>query len=127
MEQKTKQKKSILLIIAMVLGVAYAAYSLWYWMAGGASSQVGSDSASQLGGAIATALVMPHLVVELIAAIFNVCGVVFNKPAFALTAGILYAVAAVLFPVYAMFVIVEMVLCFIAFAKMRKARRALSA
>ena len=43
-----------------------------------------------------------------------------NKAAFALTAGILYAVAMVLFPVYFFFVIVQMILCFVAFAKMRK-------
>lgn len=122
-----KQKKNVLLIIAMVLGVVYAVYSLWYWMAGGAASQTGTDSAAQLGGAVATALVMPHVMMELIAAIFNILGVAFGKPAFALTAGILYAVAMVLFPMYFMFVIVEMVLCFIAFAQMRKARRAPSA
>ena len=121
-----KKKKNIPLIIAMVIGVAYALYSLWYWMAGGAAAQAGTDSAAQLGGAMAAAIVMPHVMVELIAAVFNVLGVVFGKPAFALTAGILYAVAMVLFPMYFMFVIVEMVLCFVAFAQMRKARRASS-
>lgn len=121
-----KQKKNILLIIAAVIGVVYAAYSLWYWMAGGAASQAGSDSAAQLGGAVAAALVMPHVMVELVAVVFNILGVAFGKPAFALTAGILYAVAMVLFPVYFMFVVVEMVLCFIAFAQMRRVRRASS-
>ena len=37
----------------------------------------------------------------------------------ALTAGILYAVAMVLFPMYFFFVVVEMILCFIAFARMK--------
>ena len=41
--------------------------------------------------------------------------------AFALVAGILYAVAAVLFPAYFMFVIVEMVLSFVAYGLMKKA------
>ncbi len=116
-----KQKRSTLLIIAMVLGVGYAVYSLWYWFGGGAAAQVGSDSAAQLGGAIATALVMPHLVATLVAAIFNVLGVAMSKAGFALTAGILYAVAMVLFPSYAPFVLIEAVLCFIAFARMRGA------
>lgn len=42
-----------------------------------------------------------------------------NRRAFALTAGILYAVAMVLFPMYFFFVVVEMILCFTAFARMK--------
>ena len=44
-----------------------------------------------------------------------------GRRAFALTAGILYAVAMVLFPVYFFFVLIQMILCFVAFAKMSKA------
>lgn len=110
-------KRNILLIIAMVLGVAYAAYSLVYWS--GASSGNGS-TAADAGAAIATMLVMPHLVCTLIAALFNVFAVVFNKYGFALVAGILYAVAMVLFPAYFFFVIIQMILCFVAYAQMKK-------
>lgn len=42
-----------------------------------------------------------------------------NRRAFALTAGTLYAVAMVLFPMYFFFVVVEMIICFIAFARMK--------
>ncbi len=39
---------------------------------------------------------------------------------FALTGAILYAVAAVLFPLYAMFVLIQMILSFIGFAILKK-------
>lgn len=119
-------KKSIPLTIAMVLGVAYTVYSIWYWYAGGAAAQAGSDAASQLGGALAVSLATPHVVAAIVAAVFNVLAWVMGKRGFALVAGILYAVALVLFPMYFMFVIIQMVLCFVAFARMRGASHAAS-
>lgn len=113
-----KRKKNVLLIISFVLGALYMAYSAWYWLGGSVS--VGTESAEQVGGALATALVAPHLLLTLIAVIFNALALFLNKRGFALTAGILYAVAMVLFPMYFFFVIIQMILCFVAFAKMRK-------
>lgn len=117
---KPKNKKNILLVIALVLGVAYVIYSLWYWYGGGAAGNVGADTASQAGAGLAAAIVMPHLTLTLLAVIFNALATFLARPGFALTAGILYAVAMALFPVYFFFVILQMVLCFVAFAKMRK-------
>ena len=113
-----QQKKNILLIIALIIGAAYLIYSLVYWF-GAASGD--SSSAEQAGAAIATVLVMPHLLMTFLAVVFNALGVFMNKRGFALTGAILYAVAMVLFPAYFMFVVVEMVLSFIAFAQMKKA------
>ena len=39
---------------------------------------------------------------------------------FALTAGILYSVAMILFPMYFAFVVIEAVLCYVGFAKLKK-------
>lgn len=113
-------KKSKLLAIALVLGVAYGVYSLVYWAGVGSDT---SSSAEAAGAAIASVLVMPHLVCTLIAVIFNALGFFLNKTAFALVAGILYAVAMVLFPTYFMFVIVQMILCFVAYGLMKKAAK----
>jgi len=115
-----RPKKNKLLVVALILGAAYVVYSLWYFYGGGAAANVGSDSASQAGAGLAAMLVMPHLALTLLAVVFNALATFMNKAAFALTAGILYAVAMVLFPVYFFFVIVQMILCFVAFAKMRK-------
>ena len=79
----------------------------------------GTD-AEQVGAGIATVLVMPHLAITGFAVLFNALGAFMYNRAFVLVAGILYAVAILLFPVYFMFVVVQAVLCFIAFAIMQK-------
>lgn len=112
-----KQKLSKTLLISFILGVAYMLYSLAYW--GGATSGT-ADAAEQIGAGIATVVVMPHLICTALAVIFNGLGLFMRKRGFALTGAILYTVALVLFPVYFMFVIVEMILSYIGFAKMKK-------
>lgn len=119
-----KSGKSKLLLVALVLSALYMAYSAWYWFGGGAAASVGSDSASQAGGVLAAAIVTPHLLLALLGLVFNALGFAMNKRGFALTAGILYAVSMVLFPMYFFFVLIQMILCFVAFAKMRKAAKA---
>lgn len=111
------KKGKLLLLIALILGAAYMVYSFNYW--GGAISGSGTD-AEQAGVGIAALLVMPHIVLTGIAVIFNALGFFLYNRAMALVAGILYTVALVVFPVYFMFVVVEMILCFIAFALMKK-------
>lgn len=110
-------KKNRLLLVALVIGVLYMLYSLYYWY-GATTGTSGSEAA---GAAIASAIVTPHLVCTLVAVVFNALGLFMNKAAFALVAGILYAVAMVLFVMYFMFVIIEMVLSFVAYAQMKKA------
>lgn len=112
-----KKKLSKLLLISLIIGVAYLVYSVVYWT-GTAGS--GSDAAEQIGSGIATALVMPHLICTALAVLFNALGLFMKKRGFALTGAILYTVALVLFPMYFMFVIIEMILSYIGFAKMKK-------
>ena len=114
---KAKKKRSVLLLISAILGVLYIIYSISYWT--GANSG-NADTATALGAGIATALVMPHLVCAGLAALFNILGWAMNHRAFALVGGILYAVAMVLFPMYFMFVVVQVVLSFVGFAKLKK-------
>lgn len=103
-------KRSKLLLISAIIGTAYIIYLISYF----------ADAASTNGaGAIATVLVMPHMAMTGIAVIFNWLGFALKARWAALVAGILYAVAMVLFFAYFMFVIVEMILCFVAYAKMK--------
>lgn len=111
------RKKSVLLLISLLIGAAYLIYSAVYW----SGANAGASGTEAAGAAIASVLVMPHLICTLVAVVFNALGYFLNKTAFALVAGILYAVAAVLFPAYFMFVIVEMVLSFVAYGLMKKA------
>ena len=116
-ELQTKKKFNILLLISMIIGIIYLFYSSKYWSGANTSS---ADSTAQIGAGIATVLVMPHLVFTFLAVIFNVFALLMNKRGFALVAAIMYTVAMVLFPLYFMFVIIEMILCYVAFAKMKK-------
>lgn len=113
-----KRKKSILLLISAILGVLYAVYIVSYF----ASNTVNqTDAAASVGAGLAAAIVTPHMVCAALAAIFNVLGWAMNKRGFALTGAILYAVALALFPVYFMFVIIQMLLSFVGFARMKNA------
>lgn len=112
-----KGKLSVLLLISLILGVLYIIYSIWYWT-GTAGS--GASTAEQVGTSVATILVMPHLIFTALAVLFNALGLFMRKRGFALTGGILYTVALVLFPVYFMFVIIQVVLSYIGYAKLPK-------
>lgn len=112
-----KKKKSMCLLIAWILGAVYVLYLFSYFAGANANT---ADAAEAIGAGIATALVMPHMIVTLLAVIFNILGWAMNKRGFALTGGILYAVAMVLFPLYFFFVIVQMILSFVGFARLKK-------
>lgn len=113
-----KKKKSKLLLVSWVIGALYLVYLFWYM--GSAGSAASADSAEALGTAIGLALIVPHLVMVALAVIFNILGWAMNKRGFALTGAILYAVSIVMMPIYFMFVLIEMILSFVGFAKMKK-------
>ena len=112
-----RTKISKLLLISFILGILYIAYSAVYWTG---AIDPNTSTAEQAGSGLAIAIVTPHLVATSLAVIFNGLGLFMKKRGFALTGAILYAVAIVLFPVYFMFVIIQMILSFIGFAKMKK-------
>lgn len=110
------KKRSALLLIAGVLGILYLLYSVSYWT----SVNDGSGTAEAIGAGIATAIVFPHLICAGVAVISNVLAFFMRHRAFALVAGILYSVAMILFPLYFMFTVIQAILCYIAFARMKK-------
>ncbi len=105
-----------LALVSFVIGLIYFIFLIANFI-GSSTTTTGSE---QAGALIATALVMPHMITEGVAMIFNGLGTFLNKRAFILVGAILYAVSMVLFPLYFMFVVVEMILSFIAYAKMKK-------
>lgn len=111
-----KKKHSKALLIAAIIGALYSIYLIAYL--GGAIG--GSQGAEQAGAALATALVTPHMILVVLAAIFNWVAYFTNKRGFALTAGILYSVGGVIFIVYIMFVIPSLVLSFVGYANLKK-------
>lgn len=113
----TKKKKSLPLLISWILGLAYAIYLVAYFVNAIGTS---TDAAQALGAGIATAMVTPHMIFVFLAVIFNILGWAGNIRWSALCGAILYAVALALFLPYFMFVVVEMILSFVGFAKMKK-------
>lgn len=112
-------KKNLLLLISAVLGIAYSIYLISYFS--GAMS--GSTGAEAAGAVIATALVTPHMILVLLAAIFNWVAWFTNRAGFALVTGILYAVGGVLFLGYIWFVLPSMILSFIGYAQVKSQKR----
>lgn len=115
-EQVVEKKKSKLALISGILSLVYLIYLISHFV-GGVGSSTGAE---QAGAALATALVFPHMLAVGIGLIFNMLGYFLNSRAFVLVGAILYSVSILLFMVYFMFVIVQMILSYIAFAKMKK-------
>ena len=111
-----KEKRSKLALIGLVMTGIYLIYLITHFA--GANTEAMSDG-EQVGAALATMVVLPHTVLVFLGAVFNGLGYFLRKRAFILTAGILYAVALVAFVPYFMFIVVQMVLMFVAFSKMR--------
>ena len=109
-------KRSKILAVATVLATLYSVYLISYFF-GGVSNAEGAEA---VGGAIATALVMPHMVTFLVGAVFGWIGVFFKKSWSALVAAILYAVATFMFLVYAMFGIPILILGFVGYVNQKK-------
>lgn len=112
-----KKRRSKTALIAMVIGVAYGVYALSYWFGGGV--EYGADTAANVGAGLATAIALPHTIAAILGALMNAIGYFANSRGFILTGAILYTVSLVLFPVYFMFVIIQMVLSYVAFARMK--------
>lgn len=111
-----KTKKSKCLLISWILGVLYVLYLIGYIVNTNASM---TETAEAIGAGIATVIIMPHLISTVLAVIFNILGWAMNKRGFALTGAILYTVALVLMPLYFMFVIIQMILSYVGFAKLK--------
>lgn len=113
---ESTSKRSIFLLISLLLSSAYLIYIVLYFF-----GIVGNSSgAEQVGAGLATLLVLPHMLVLLIAVIMNAIGWITNSRPFSLTAGILYSVSAILFIMYAPFLVIQIILSFVGFAKLPK-------
>jgi hypothetical protein len=108
-EHKHHRRGRLSGMFGSALTVAYAIYIVSYF---------GGLFLETLGGFLASALVMPHMVCVVLAAVFSCVGFFARKRWGMLTAAILMTVAAVLFMTYAPLVIVQAVLLFVSYARM---------
>ncbi len=112
-----KKKHSVCLLISGIIGLAYFVYLICYF----SSAIGGSETALEAAGAsLATALVTPHMIFVALAVIFNALAFFMNKSWAAITCGILYCVAGVMFILYIYFVVPSIVLSFVGVARLKK-------
>lgn len=110
------KNRSKCLFVATALATIYVVYLITYFF-GAVSSAEGAEA---VGGAIATALVMPHMIMFLIGAVFGWIGVICKTTWAALVGAILYAVGTLLFLAYFMFGVPILVLGFVGYSKQKK-------
>lgn len=106
--------RSKVVFVSAVLATLYVIYTASYF----------ADAASSdLGGALATAIVMPHLIANFIAVIFNWIAFAMNKRWAIIVALVLYCVAIVLFPVYFFFDLPMVILSAVGISKISKIQK----
>lgn len=108
---KTKHTGRFIGFVAAALTIIYALYLLDYF------AGVGTET---LGGYIAMSMVSPHMLCVVVAACCSLIGCFGRKRWAMLTCGILMAASAALFPTYAQMVVVQAILFFIAYARMKQ-------
>ncbi len=115
------QNRSKAAFFAVLIALLYGVYSITYWTDANAST---SDDAEAIGAGIATFLVLPHVLTTWVGILFGLIGYFSRKTGFLLTAAILYSVAAVLFFLYAIFLIPSIVLGFVGYSSQKKMNKA---
>ena len=119
------KKRSILLLIALLIGAVYLCMQIGNISSNASKvankdTQTAEQAGQALGTAIGVTLLMPHVILIALAVIFNAVGWIGRARWAALTAAILYTVGGVLGLVNILFVIVPMVLCYVAYGKMKQ-------
>ena len=116
-------KRSKVALVAAI--IATLCIILEYTIYGDAASNMNSENAAEaVGTAIGLALVLPHMILFALGALFNWIGWGTRVRGFTLTAGILYCVALVLGIQNWFMVILPIILAFIGFAKQGKIKAA---
>jgi len=110
------KNRSKVLFVCSLLASLYVVYLIMHF-----GSSIGDlNSGEELGAAIATAMVTPHMVAIGVGAIFSWLGFFLRKSWCALVGAILYCVGTLLFILYIMFGIPLVILGFVGYAKQKK-------
>lgn len=97
--------------LCAALGTLYSIYLLAYFA---------DTAAGSIGGSIATMMVTPHMLMCVLGSFFAWIAFFNNKRGMALTAAIMFCVAAVMFTMYAELCIPEIILGFIGYVRIGK-------
>ncbi len=108
-------KKSILLLLSWMLTIGYLIVLFINFTNIGKGTET-----SALAQGVVFVIMIPHLIVVLLALIFNILGWALKSRGFALTCAILYTVGMVFFPPFFYFLIIQMILSYVGFALTKK-------
>ncbi|MDD3048810.1 MAG: hypothetical protein PHQ89_02315 [Bacilli bacterium] len=111
------KNRSKLLFASAVVSTIYIVYLITYL---GMMMSSSSNAAAVIGGAIATALLTPHMLIIGLGAVFAWIGFGTKQTWGALVAAILYCAGALVFLLYAMFSIPLIILGFLGYANQKK-------
>ena len=119
-------KRSVLLLIALVIGLGYLCLQIsnittHVTDASFTNPQTAEETGEALGTALGVTVLMPHVILITLAVIFNAVGWLGKARWAALTAAILYTVGGVLGLVNFVFVLIPMILCYVAYGRMKSA------
>lgn len=114
------KRRSLSLFLALAIGILYFGFLSRYFFGITAESAESGEAASFLGSALAGALVTPHIALGWIAVVLNLVAFLGNSRGCALATIILYSVAAVLFFMYALFVVPEIIFSIIGYIRLKK-------
>ena len=92
---------SKMVLVSTILVSLYAIFLMAYFYGGVANS----NGDEQVAGAIATALVTPHMILIVLGVVFSVVALFANKNWAAITSCVLVFVSTLLMPIYFMFTI----------------------
>ena len=112
------KKRSIMLLIALIFAIFYICLQFSNY-GNGMNTISSSNSGEAVGTAIGMTILLPHLILVVLGAIFNAVAWLGKQRWAALTAAILYTVGGVLGLVNIVFMIVPMVLCYVAYGRSR--------
>lgn len=119
------KKRSVLLLIALIIVVGYLILQGQNYSSGlkalEPEATTTNQAAEQAGTAIGMTLLLPHIILVVLGAIFNAVAWLGKQRWAALTAAILYTVGGVLGFVNFLFLIVPMILCYVAYGKSKPA------
>ena len=115
-------RRSRLLLAACVISTLALAYTVWYMISATGSALRTDDAARGLGTMIAMGLAAPFAVVSGIATVFAWVGYGTARRGFVLAAAILFSVAIFLMLPWFFMDIIQMILCYVCYARMKKAR-----
>lgn len=119
------KNRSVLLLIALIIAIVYICLQIGNYSNSAkivtADTETAEEAGAALGTAIGMAVLLPHLILVILGAIFNAVAWLGKFRWAALTAAILYTVGGVLGFVNIVFMIVPMILCYVAYAKSKPA------